>query len=180
MQNFKELYKELSDKLTENIEDIRWIDLWNSQVYHLEEEHPFPTPAIFLAFRSSQMNDVGIKVQNLIMQVDVFVFYETFLDTYKGAYNQKDALAFLDIMDSINQTLHGSSGENYSSMRRIAFSPVDTGGSGNLWSITYETALVDYSAVKKYIDVEIDGVELERGDISKTAVDVSNGYVIPG
>lgn len=89
MQNFQTLYTELAKKLTDNINEIRWVDLWNSQVYNLEDEHPFPTPAVFLAFRTNQTSDIGNKVQQVRMQVDVFVFYETFLDTFKDAYNQK-------------------------------------------------------------------------------------------
>lgn len=179
MQNFQSLYKELADILTDGIPEIRWVDLWNSQVYNLEDEHPFPTPAVFLAFRTNQTADVGNKVQQVRMQVDVFVFYETFLDTFKDAYNQQDALAFLDIMDKINALLHASSGENYSSMRRIAFSPVDTGGSGNLWSITYETELMDYSAIKNYQDITVNGIIVERGDAVRERPDFNNGYNLP-
>lgn len=161
MQNFKELYKELAEKLTNKIEAIRWVDLWNSQVYNLEYEHPFPAPAVFLGFRSQSMTDTGSKVQNVNLQVDVFVFYETFLDTFKGAYNQNDALAFLDIMDEINKLFHGSSGENYSSMRRVSFSPIDTGGAGNLWNITYTCTLIDYSAQTKWEEGKFADVETE-------------------
>lgn len=165
MQNFKKLYKELADKLNAHIPEVRWIDLWNSQVYNLETEHPFPTPAIFLAFRSNQISDLGNKVQNVTAQVDVFIFYETFLDTFKGAYNQQDALDFLDIMDKVNQTLHASSGQNYSSMRRVSYSPVDTGGSGNLWSITYNATLIDYSAQKEYEEGGFKDVDVQPFDV---------------
>ena len=161
MQNFKALYTELADILTAKIPAIEWVDLWNSQVYNLDGEHPFPAPAVFLAFRSNKMDDAGVKLQKVTMQVDVFLFYETFLDTFKGAYNQVEALAFLDLMDLINQQLHGSAGQNYSSMKRVSFSPVDTGGAGNLYSITYNCELMDYSAVKeweegKFAEIEID------------------------
>lgn len=171
MQNFKELYKELADLLTAKIPAIQWVDLWNSQVYNLDDEHPFPAPAVFLAFRSSRMDDAGVKLQKVQMQVDVFLFYETFLDTFKGAYNQVEALEFLDIMDSINKELHGSSGGGYSNMKRVSFSPVDTGGAGNLYSITYTCELMDYSAVKEWEEGEFNGLEIEpNGD---------NNYVIP-
>lgn len=150
MQNFKDLYLELSDKLKTNIDAIEWIDLWHDQITFLETEHPFPTPAIFLGFRSNQMEDVGKKVQNVNLQVDVYVFYESFLDTFQGAYNQEDALQFLELLDNINKQLHASSGDNYSSMRRTSFAPVDTGGSGNLWLVSYQTTLIDYSATKEY------------------------------
>lgn len=170
MQNFKELYKELADLLTAKIPAIQWVDLWNSQVYNLDGEHPFPAPAVFLAFRSSRMDDAGVKLQKVQMQVDVFLFYETFLDTFKGAYNQVEALEFLDIMDSINKELHGGSGVSYSNMKRLSFSPVDTGGAGNLYSITYTCELMDYSAVKEWEEGEFNGLEIEpNGD---------NNYII--
>lgn len=164
MQNFRVLYTELADLLTVKITAIQWIDLWNSQVYNLDGEHPFPAPAVFLAFRSSRMDDAGVKLQKVLMQVDVFLFYETFLDTFKGAYNQVEALAFLDIIDAINKELHGSSGNSYSDMKRVSFSPVDTGGAGNLYSITYTCELMDYSAVKEWEAGEFSGLEIEPND----------------
>lgn len=144
-QTFTKLYTELAN-LIGQIDAIKWIDLWNSQVYHLQEEHPFPAPAVFLAFRSNTISDLSEKTQNLHTQVDVFVFWETFADSYKGSFNQGDAIKFLELLDNINKILHGSSGEQYSSMRRVAFSPVDTGGAGNLWSITYSCELIDSGA----------------------------------
>jgi hypothetical protein len=146
MQNWKNLYLELAKKINDNIPAIEWVDLWHSQVYHLEEEHPFPTPAVFLAFRSNQMKNAGLKVQQVTVQIDVFLFYETFTDTYQGGINQVEALEFLDNMDAINALFHGSTGVEYSSMTRKSFSPVDTGGSSNLYLITYECLLTDYSA----------------------------------
>lgn len=161
MQNWKSLYKELADKIADNVEAIQWVDLWNSQVYNLEGEHPFPAPAVFLAFRSNSVEDTGVKVQKVNLQVDVFLFYETFLDTFKGAYNQQTALDFLDSLDKINAILHGSVGENYSSMRRVSFSPVDTGGSGNLYSVTYNCILMDYSATPEYEEGSFGEMEIE-------------------
>lgn len=165
MQDFVELYKELADKLSAGVTGLRWVDLWNSQVYHLEDEHPFPVPAIFLAFRSNDAKDLGQKAQQLKMQVDVFVYYETFLDTFKGAYNQGDALRFLDMLGEVNKVLHGSDGQSYSSMRRVSFSPVDTGGAGNLWNIVYNCELVDYSASKEYVEGGFKDVEVQPFEI---------------
>jgi hypothetical protein len=129
MQNWKQLYLELAQKIEVNIPTVEWVDLWHNQVYNLEDEHPFPTPAVFFGFRGNSMKDMGAKIQHVAVQIDVFLFYETFADTYKGGINQTDALAFLDTMDGINKIFHGSTGAEYSSMSRKSFSPVDTGGS---------------------------------------------------
>jgi hypothetical protein len=151
MENFKEIYKEIATNLSE-IEGVEWVDLWNSQVYNLEGEHPFPAPAVFLAFRSQLMENAGVKMQKVRMQMDVFLFFETFADTYHGSWNQERALQFLDTIDAINFKLHGSNGNTYTGMTRISFSPVDTGGAGNLFNITYECTVMDYSATKPLED----------------------------
>lgn len=149
MQNWTALYLEISGKI-DGIPEIKWIDLWHNQVGFLQDEHPFPTPACFLGFRSNQMKDTGRKVQQVVLQMDVYLFYESFADTYRGSVNQESALGFLNSFNNINALLHGSSGDNYSSMRRVGFAPIDTGGAGNLYQATYECTLVDYSAKKEF------------------------------
>ncbi len=138
MQNWTHLYTELATKITDHLPEVEWVDLWHNQVNFLEDEHPFPTPAVFLNFRSLQIDDAGKKVQQVRLQVDCFLFYETFADTYNGSSNQESALAFLQLLNDLYALLHGSSGENYSSMRRIAFNPVDTGNAGNLYQLSFE------------------------------------------
>ncbi len=159
--NFSSLYKEFAQKVETNMEGIRWIDLWNSQVYNLEDQVPFPAPALFMAFRSNQMRPMGSKIQEVNLQVDFFLFYETFLDTYSGAYNMDMALNYLDHLDQLNALFHGSNGENYSNMARVNFSPIDTGGAGNLYSVTYSCDFIDRSAQKEwgtgnFADLKID------------------------
>src|SRR5690606_21420551 len=127
MQNWTDLYKELSQKITEGIEAVEWVDLWHNQVNFLEDEHPFPTPAVFLNFRTLNLQDVGERVQQVNLQVDCYLFYETFADTYDGSSNQESALEFLQLLNDLYALLHASEGENYSNMRRLAFNPVDTG-----------------------------------------------------
>lgn len=161
MQNWKDLYLELAETIDQSLDEIRWIDLWHNQVNFLADEHPFPTPAVFLSFRGRRFKDAGDKVQDVTMQVDVFLFYETFTDTYHDGVNQESALKFIDSLDRLNALLHGSQGENYSSMRRIGLTPVDTGGSGNLYQLVYECTLIDFSAQKVMDETKIKGFEID-------------------
>jgi hypothetical protein len=177
MQNWKDLYLELCEKIAEkeqqwkeeakegkreDFQEIRWFDLWHNQVYFLETEHPFPAPAVFLAFRGRQFKDTGDKVQDVTLQVDVYLFFETFTDTYFKGVNQESALSFIDSLDRINAILHGSEGENYSSMRRIGLFPVDTGSAGNLYQLVYECTLIDFSAQKIMNEGIVPGFEIEK------------------
>lgn len=153
MENWKDLYQELSKALHKECK-VKWIDLWHNQVNFLEEEHPFPSPAIFLSFRIVNTQDLGDLNQKAQVQIDVYYFYETFADTNHGAINQNDALEFLDGITKIHQCLHGSEGQNYSSMRRVGFAPVDTGSAQNLYVQNFTCELVDTSAKRIASQVE--------------------------
>lgn len=165
MQNVKDLYIELATTLSTKIPAIKWIDLWHNQVNFLSEEHPFPTPAVFLNFRILQADDTGLRVQKLRMQVDCFVYYETFADTYHQSWNQSTALDFLNLLNDIQATLHASDGQNYSAMRRTGLNPVDTGDAGNTYQLSFECTLMDYAAQIQWQDTEVNGVELQKENI---------------
>ena len=150
--NFNNLYIELAEKIDTTIEGIQWIDLWNSQVYNLEGENPFPAPAIFMAFRSNEMDEMGSKIQKVTLQVDFFLFYgKTSPDTYDNSYNQSETLfSFLKHIDDLNSLFHGSSGVNYNNMERVNFGPIDTDSTGNIYSVTYTCDFIDRSAQKEW------------------------------
>lgn len=152
MENWKDLYLELATELN-TIPEINWVDLWHNQVNFLDTEHPFSSPAIFLSFRSLGVEDAHKFTQNVNTQVDVYLFYETFADTAMGSANQESALDFLDTFTTINKLLHGSHGDNYGEMRRIAFTPVDTGSAHNLYRASYVCNVNDESAYKAGEDI---------------------------
>lgn len=160
MQNWSDLYLELAKKLKENT-NVRWIDLWHNQINFLEEEHPFPALAILLSFRALNTQDIGLKIQKVPLQVDVYYFYETFADTNLGAINQSDALAFLKGLTEIHKCLHGTEGENYSSMRRAGFAPVDTGSAANLYMQNFTCELIDQSAQVQTCEVNAEEMDIE-------------------
>lgn len=173
MENWTDLYVELSEKINEKMPEVLWVDLWHNQVNFLSAEHPFRTPAIFLRFRSLGTKDQGQKQQEVNLQVDFYLYFETYLDTFHGAYNQAGALDFLKTMESIHGHFHGTTGNNYSSMRRVGFNDEETGGAGNLYKITFTCIVQDASAVKYYEETE--NVKFE---ILKENEDES--FVIPG
>jgi hypothetical protein len=173
MQNWQDLYTELCEKITTNLEKIEWVDLWHNQVNFLEEEHPFATPAVFLSFRTLNTQDAGERVQAVTLQVDCYLFYETFSDTYYGSANQQDALIFLGLLNDLHALLHASEGENYSSMRRLAFNPVDTGSAGNLYQCSFECLLTDYAAQKAWEDGSFEKMDITAGAAPESQADNS-------
>ncbi|MFA9212493.1 MAG: hypothetical protein ACEQSR_01415 [Candidatus Methylacidiphilales bacterium] len=155
----KNLYLELAELLA-TITEIKWIDLWHNQVNFIEDEHEFPTPAVFLSFRALNADDMAQNIQNLELQVEVYLYFETFADTYKDSVNQESALAFLDILNKIYIKLQGTEGTNYQNMRRIGFNAVDTGGAGNLYQTVFNCTSTDFSAQKTYLEAETDELNI--------------------
>lgn len=146
MQTLTQAYEEISDRISSQIPAVKWIDLWHNQAGFLQEEHPFKTPAVFLAFRTVSGADLGQKVQDANVQVDFYLYFETFADTFKGSYNQNSALEFLKLLDKIHKFFHGYSGEFFSEMRHVSTRPVDTGSAGNLYCKSFSCNMRDYEA----------------------------------
>jgi len=161
MVYWSELYKEIAEKITASLPDIRWADLWHEQVSYLTEELPFPTPAVFIDFNTQQTNDNGLLTQELTVQVDLRLFYETFSDSYDGSYNQDGALEFLDRLTELYALFHGRSGKHYSQMRRTDMTREESGGAGNLYRISFECIVTDYAAKELFNEVQMPDREVE-------------------
>jgi hypothetical protein len=163
MEYWTDLYTELAGKINSQLPAVQWIDLWHEQVNYLDEEHLFPTPAVFISFNLLSAEDQGLLAQNCDTQIDFRLYYETFDDTYTGAYNQESALEFLRGLTDLHKLFHGTSGENYSEMRRVAMMDEASGGAGNLYRISFACNVYDDSAVKRYDETPVEEVVIERG-----------------
>jgi hypothetical protein len=161
MKDLKNLYLEHETRISENIPDIKHVDLWSEQVSFMADEHPFKSPAVFFGYRILNAEDQGEKQQQLRLQVDVYLFYETFADTSKGSKKQQKALDFLDLLTKINACFHGTSGNYYGEMRRTGFNPVETGGAGILYVQRYELSMTDDSAAVLYDNMQFEQMNME-------------------
>lgn len=177
LESWGDLYEELCLK-AQNIPGVQWMDLWHNQVGFLVEEHPFPTPALFFQFRILSVEGDGENVQELNLQVDMYYFYETFLDTFNGAYNQADALQYLNTLTDIYKVFHGSSGDNYTEMTRSGFRPVDTGSAGNLYVTSFACRTIDFAGIVNYEDVIPGELDVTKGS-SPMPPATDSGYLIP-
>ncbi len=171
------LYNEIATLITTNLPTVKWVDLWHNQVGFLDTEHPFPAPAVFLSFRIGKSDDLSAKVQDLEVQMDVYYFYETFLDTFQGSFNQTDAVAYLNTLTDIHALLHATSGATYNECRRVGFAPVDTGTAGNLYRVSFVMNVQDGSAAALREGVTPNEVSVEKGTAPPKAVP-NSGFII--
>jgi hypothetical protein len=161
MKDLKHLYLEHEKRISDNIAEIKTVDLWSDQVQFMAEEHPFKSPAVFFGYRMITADDQGEKQQQLRLQADVYLFYETFADTSRNAKKQQKGLDFLDLLTKINACFHGTSGNYYGEMRRTGFNPVETGGAGILYVQRYELSMTDDSAQELYNTMKFDIIDVE-------------------
>ena len=180
IDSLDELSPELAEEL-ETVPEIRYIDLWHEQAEYLAEELPFPTPAVFIAFNTLETADIGALAQDILLQVDLYIFWETFTDTYDGAIMQTEALDYLNLMTVLNVLLHGYTGNKFSTMRKTGFQRMDSGGAGNLYRASFECTVRDYSAqelvvitdmLNKDIVISPKGTTLERSEDEGNLYDI--------
>lgn len=167
MQYWTDLYKELAEKVNNKLPEIEWIDLWHDQVSYLTTELPFSTPALFIGFSTIALDDRGQLAQDCDLQIDFYLFYETFSDTYHGSYNQGRALDYLNSLTRLHALFHGRSGENYNEMRRVDMRREESGDAGNLYRISFQCKVLDYSAQVLYDEMQADDreIQIEKGGI---------------
>ena len=173
MENWKDIYLELIDVINDKMPEIKWIDMWHEQVSYLTSELPFPTPAIFLSFNVLDITDESQLVQDCDIQIDFRLFYETFSDTYGGSYNQDSALSFLEGVTKIHTTFHGTDGESYGTLKRVAVKEEESGGAGNLYRVSFSTMIKDSSAQKEYNNTLVNDISISNESIENIPLDVN-------
>jgi len=185
MEYWDDIYLELADKITVEMPEkqpdipvIEWVDLWHEQVGFLTEELPFPSPAVFISFILLSADDKGLKGQLCNTQVDLYLFYETFSDTYQGSVNRAGALKYLKALTGMHKLLHGTSGLNYSEMRRVGMNREDSGGAGNLYKISFQCMIDDMSATPDYNEETVNDINLTRDTVPVAVIDTEPFYRI--
>ncbi|WP_291587805.1 hypothetical protein [Bacteroides sp.] len=165
-------YADLRERL-EALPELEHIDLWHDQVNYLSEEHPFPTPAAFLEFNTLQVDDAGELMQTTTLQVDIHIFYETFCDSYEGAVMQDEALTYMDLLLLIGLMFHGRSGTYFHQMRRTGTMREESGGAGNLYRISFETNITEFSGLNLFSTEEMGNreISIEKGVSNKPVKD---------
>jgi len=160
MKDLEKVYLEHEALITAKVPEIKHVDLWSEQVSFLQDEHPFNAPAVFFAYGSNNMDDLGIKVQKVNLQVDVYLYFETFADTARGAKRQAKGLSFLELLSKINACFHGVNGNYFMEMRRNGFAPVDTGTANLLYVQRYECGMIDDAAEVLSETAEVNDVDV--------------------
>jgi hypothetical protein len=99
----KQLYNFISGQLLAiQGQPVKHIDIWNNQVAFIEEEQPFPTPAVFIEFQPINWRFQG----NAVREAQVSFNLHVVTDSRTGNWSQ--AIEVFDLLDAINRQLHGA------------------------------------------------------------------------
>ncbi len=80
---------------------FKHFDLWNQQVEFIEQETPFLTPAVFVEFLPMKWRTLGNRVQDADLTTRLHIVTEWNALTADYSPEEEDALAYLDIVDSV-------------------------------------------------------------------------------
>lgn len=160
LDNLAQLSPDMAEEL-KNVPDVAHIDLWRQQPEYPDAEHPLRLPAVFIGLGTPDTQDGGALVQNVRLQVDLYVWWETSAASVEGASSVQDsALNCLDLLTALNVLFHGYTGTEFSTLRKTGVQYLESGGKGHLYRISFECVMSDYSAQDTYATCEIAGREV--------------------
>ncbi len=152
-QDWIESYKELCILINKNIPEIKHIDLYHNQLAYEKEEYPFPESSLFIEFNTTSIDTIGIKAQDMNMQIRFIYAFDTLSDTFNGSDNQEIALSFGSVIRKLHSLLQSKSGNNFSSLNRIALLKEPSPEGVIVYAQTYSCIIRDYSATDETTEV---------------------------
>ena len=109
----KQIYKAICDRISQQVPEVKHIDLWNNNIAVLSGGAVWPRPAVFIEFETIEWR----QQQNRVRMADIAVRLHIVTDavSYNGSTDPKQdtALAFLDLLNKVNAAMHGLRGENF-------------------------------------------------------------------
>lgn len=113
MNERSELYRDIAARLAD-VEEIAHIDLWNRNVEFLEQERPWPTPAVFVEFGEISWSAVRTgSGAGLRGKGSLLVHIVTEWDIQSEDCLGRCCLDDLALCDLVQERLEGMSGEGY-------------------------------------------------------------------
>ena len=117
------IYEALARAL-ESIEDdggrlIRHVDLWNRNVEFIEDEQPWPRPAVFIEFGEVSWSQYNGASRGFTGECPVTLHVVTDWkgSTAVGSPQRDEAVAMLDLSETICRAVQGLSGDGFRNMR---------------------------------------------------------------
>ncbi|GAB4129586.1 MAG: hypothetical protein Fur0027_14560 [Raineya sp.] len=139
----KALYKHIAQKLQADLGCF--VDIWNRQPERQSESHPLFLPAVFVGFKEASVQRSKNGVQNLLVNITLYVVQELYSDTYEQAESQSKALESFGFLERVYVALQDFGGENFSPLQRKSTRFDDNYSNVIVFEIDFETLYQDTS-----------------------------------
>lgn len=109
----KQIFTAIAQRLADRIPEIRFIDLWNNNITTLNGGATWPLPAVFVEFETIEWRQQNNAARRGDVAVRLHIITRAIATHGHNDTKQSEALAFLDLIDSINAAMQGLRGENF-------------------------------------------------------------------
>ena len=137
------IYKAIKTKLkASNAYNMEWIDIWKAQVgTSKEKKYPFNFPAAFISTRRINWSDMVGNVKEGTTQIEVFLFFDKYQDTFDGATDEDDSLLINDTVEQVANDLHWIETDPFKELTEVADEDLTTAYNRPAFKLTFETII---------------------------------------
>ncbi len=153
IQDWGEAYKELATLIRAKVPAIQHVDLYYGQEQFIGSDGnwmPFRAPAVFLEFRAAEVQDLGDQVQQLTMDIGVYLLHETVQDTDDRSLGQRRALEFVALLRQLHAALHGAQGDHFMPLGRTELSRAEAPPFCYFYRQTFRCVIIDNGAAPQW------------------------------
>lgn len=159
----EKLFKDISDRLADQVEELRWVDLEFGQLEIPEESYPVQFPCALIDFPDIPFSDEGYGNQQGLVTAQIRVGLDLYEDYHiidgNDAPQRETAFNRLQILNKIHKALHGWEGDYFNPLTRVSLQSERRDDGVKVFAMYYQTMAKDDSAAKVY--EEINGVGLK-------------------
>ncbi len=148
----KEIYTLIAERLQNEVEDIKWIDLDNGQIDFFEYRSNVDFPAVLINIKYPNCENVGTDgTQECDVEIELRCVFNLFDETNIHAPDEvrERALEIFDIVNKIHATLQNWRNDGTCGvLRRTSLTKENRTDGSKVYDLTYRTTYFDSRAVR--------------------------------
>lgn len=136
-----EVYKNIRDRLLEQLPMLQFVDLQKGQFVQPAQNYPIPLPAALVNITPTSWSNMEAGHQMGETTVSVSLYYDLVTDSFDGAEQEAETIAILDMQDAVFQALEGLAGEDFNPLNRTSEQPAQYGTRYVCYTTNFKTTI---------------------------------------
>lgn len=165
LQDWGGAYEELATLITTKVPEIVHVDLYHGQDEFIDADGnwiPFRSPAVFLEFNAADIQELGELRQGILMDIGVYLYFETTADSHHTSIGKARALQFIGLLRKLYRHLHNASGTHFGPLSRVAMNRKPGGPAAIVYRQVFRCYMLDYAATPNYNEATVSNLELRK------------------